>query len=145
MARSRGILERFRPAGTPGAAAKSGVPADHVAEAAAELAPVLELLSGTLDEAQKLRADAKAEAERVRREGRDKALAVVSEARRDAESERAEAAARVTAQADRESADTLAAAEQQAAEVRRRGSELVPARVEQVLATVRASFQEPGP
>jgi hypothetical protein len=39
------LLNRFRPAGTPGAAARAGVPVDRAAEAAAELEPVLALLA----------------------------------------------------------------------------------------------------
>ena len=45
MTRTRELLERFRPAGTPGAAGGRGVPVDRVAERSAELEPVLELLS----------------------------------------------------------------------------------------------------
>jgi hypothetical protein len=39
------FLRRFRPAGTPEAAARAGVPVDRAAEAAGELEPVLALLA----------------------------------------------------------------------------------------------------
>ncbi len=145
MARSRSILERFRPVGTPGPAARPGVPADRVTELSAELQPVLSALDDTVEEARRIRTEASADAERLRREGTDRARSVLSQARRDAEAERADAAARVTERADRESADRLAAAEGEAAEVRRRGREVLPAQVEQVLDVVRASFRQETP
>jgi V/A-type H+/Na+-transporting ATPase subunit D len=47
MASARDLLERFRPAGTPGAAAPAGVPYDRGAALEDELRPVLALLSPT--------------------------------------------------------------------------------------------------
>ncbi|KAE8765526.1 hypothetical protein, partial [Georgenia thermotolerans] len=68
MPRARDILQRFRPAGTPGAAAPAGVPADRVTEMAAELEPVLARLAEAQAEADQVRAAARQEAERRRRE-----------------------------------------------------------------------------
>jgi len=45
------FLERFRPAGTAGAAAQGGVPADRIADTAAELGPVFMMLDGVEAEA----------------------------------------------------------------------------------------------
>lgn len=139
MPRSRDFLERFRPAGTPGAAAKTGVPADRVAELSAELEPVLALLADAERQADAIRAEAQRESERVRRRADEHARVLVATARRDAEAERSDAAARVTKRAETETAETLAAAERDAAEVRRRGAELMPAYVDQVVAAVRAA------
>jgi hypothetical protein len=69
MPRSRDILQRFRPAGTPGPASSSGVPADRVAEASAELEPVLALLAETQAEVSRIRRDAEREAEQRRQGG----------------------------------------------------------------------------
>ena len=67
MPRSRDILQRFRSAGTPGAATATGVPADRVAELSAELEPVLAQLVSVQQEVSRIRADAHNEAERRRR------------------------------------------------------------------------------
>ncbi len=137
MARSRNILERFRPAGTPGAAAKPGVPADRVAELSAELEPVLALLDDAVQEARGVRAEGRRRAELVRRRAEERAHALLAQARRDAEAERSAAAVRVTEQAEAEAAAELAAAQQQAEEVRRRGAELMPGYVDRVLDALR--------
>lgn len=66
MPRGRDFLERFRPAGTPGALAARGVPADRVAELAAELAPVFALLEPVQQQSAAIRARAQAEADQRR-------------------------------------------------------------------------------
>lgn len=45
MPKVRDFLDRFRPAGTPGAAGAVGVPADRQAGAEAELAPAFAVLA----------------------------------------------------------------------------------------------------
>jgi hypothetical protein len=137
MARSRNLLERFRPAGTPGAAARPGVPADRVAELTAELEPVLVLLDDAVQEARATRAKGRRRAERVRRQAEEQSHALLAQARRDAEAERSAAAVRVTEQAAAEAAAELAAAQEEAEEVRRRGAELMPAYVDRVLGALR--------
>ena len=52
MPRTRGLLQRFRGAGAPGAASAVGVPADRVAETAAELEPVFARLAPVQAEAE---------------------------------------------------------------------------------------------
>jgi hypothetical protein len=47
LPQARDFLNRFRPAGAPGAASRVAVPADRTAELASELVPVLALLAGT--------------------------------------------------------------------------------------------------
>lgn len=140
MPRSRDFLERFRPAGTPGAAAKPGVPADRVAELSAELEPVLALLADTEKEADSIRTEASLQAERVRRHADERARVVVAAARRSADAERSDAAARLRQRAAQETAEILARAEQEAADVRRRGSERLPGYVDRVVGAVRDSL-----
>ncbi|MGH3462272.1 MAG: hypothetical protein ACRDP9_12430, partial [Kribbellaceae bacterium] len=89
MARTRDFLERFRPAGTPGAAAIAGVPADRVAELSAELAQVFDALADTEEEAARIRRDAAAEAERRQDRARQRARGLVAEAGREAALHRA--------------------------------------------------------
>ena len=64
MPRPRDLLQRFRLAGTPGAPAAPGVPADRVAEVSAELEPVLARLAAAEQEAERLRTGARDEAAR---------------------------------------------------------------------------------
>lgn len=58
MPRARDFLARFRPAGIPGAAAATGVPADRLAEAGAELEPLFAMLADTEAEIDRIRAAA---------------------------------------------------------------------------------------
>ncbi|MGH8867626.1 MAG: hypothetical protein ACRDYU_06490, partial [Actinomycetes bacterium] len=78
MPRSGDFLERFRPAGAPGAAAAAGVPADRVAELSAELEPVLARLAGTQREAERIRAAARRDAEQRRDHATASARALVA-------------------------------------------------------------------
>ncbi|HSK35570.1 MAG TPA: hypothetical protein VLA80_02435, partial [Actinomycetota bacterium] len=60
------FLSRFRRAGTPGAAARAGVPVDRAAEAAAELQAVLSLLAEIESACSEIRQQAEADAEELR-------------------------------------------------------------------------------
>ena len=111
MPRARDLLARFRPAGTPGAAAPAGVPADRVAEAERELEPVFAALAGV-----------RAEADRIR-----------ASARLDAEGRRAEAAARVGRRRAREMEAVTATAERAAADIGRRARGRMAGYVERVV------------
>lgn len=144
MLRSRDILQRFRPAGTPGAASSGGVPADRVAEASAELEPVLALLSAVQDEATRLRTDAATEAGRRRQVAAERASAAVLAAHRQAAAERADAALRVSRQAEAEVAAGLADAERTATALRDRAAGLMPAYRDRVLASVRDRLRGGG-
>lgn len=140
MPRSRDILQRFRSAGTPGAATATGVPADRVAELSAELEPVLARLAVAQDEAARVRAEAQQEADRRRQAAAQDASARVAAAHRQAAAERADAALCLARQAEEEAAATLAAAARDATTVRRRATEAMPAYVERVLSAVKAEL-----
>lgn len=140
MPRSRDLLQRFRPAGSPGAAATTGVPADRVSEIAAELEPVLALLADVEGETRRIKADARQEAERRRDEARQRARDRVATARREAEAERADAAARVTRRAENEAAATLSAGEREVEVIRIRVAERLPGYVHRVLLDVRRTL-----
>lgn len=126
MPQGRRFLERFRPVGTPGAAAARGVPADRVAELAAELAPVFDLLEPTQKQSNAIRAQADDEADRRRAEALAGADAKVGAARRRAESERAATAAGLARSADVEAAQILAGARRDADAVREAAARRLP-------------------
>ena len=120
MPSARDLLQRFRPIGTPGAAAPAGVPADRGAEAIRELQPVFDELAPTVDEVTRIRAAA-AEQARVRRDrAAEEARRIIDSARVQGEAERAEAAARILRRSEQETARSMADARQQAAEIARR-------------------------
>ena len=142
MPRSRDFLERFRPSGTPGAAAAAGVPADRVAERSAELGPVLAALDDTQDEARRIVAAARSEADRRRSEGAQRARAVLATARSQAEAERAEAASLVRRQAEAEAAAVERAAARDAEALRARAEARLPQYVERALTIARERLAE---
>jgi hypothetical protein len=141
MPRPRDILQRFRPAGTPGAASGAGVPVDRVAEASAELEPVIARLGEAQQEADRLRADAQVEAERRRQQAAEQGRALVAAARRQAEAERADATLRAARHGEAQAAAMRTAAEHEADEVRRRSAARLPIFVDRVVADVRASWR----
>jgi hypothetical protein len=141
--RSRDVLARFRPAGTPGAPAAAAVPADRVAERSAELEPVLARLEDTQVEAARLVDDARAEAGRRRATAAERAEALLAAAHRDAVSERADAAAAVRQRAEAAAADIAAEAEHEAAAVLEVAEQRAPALVARVVASVRADLGLP--
>lgn len=144
MTRVERILERLRPAGAPGTAALAGVPADRVAELAAELAPVLACLDGVQAECDRIRADAAVEADGRRRVAVERARQLVTEGRRSAEAERTAAAAAVEHKVTVEAAAARADAERSAAAVRERAGTRTAALVDRVTAMVLALADEPG-
>ncbi|MGZ4494448.1 MAG: hypothetical protein ACXVWU_07105 [Nocardioides sp.] len=144
MPRPRDILQRFRPAGTPGAASAAGVPADRVAEAAAELEPVVASLADTQAEAARIRSDARREAQRLRQEAAEQAHELVASAHRRAEAERAEAVLATTRHAEEETAAARAAAALEAEDARRRATERLPGYVDRAVELVRAAIVEEG-
>lgn len=141
MPRSRDILQRFRPAGTPGAASSPGVPVDRVAEASAELEPVFALLAATQEEVSRIRSDAAREAERRRQHAAERASSLVASAHRQAEAERADAALGVGRKVEEESAAALAEAERVAEAVRREAAERMPVYLDRVMAATRAAMR----
>jgi len=140
MARAREFLERFRPSGTPGAAARPGVPADRLAERSAELEPVFARLAETEAEAATIRAAASREAELRRHQGEERAQAALAAGRRQVAADRAELAAQVRRQVSTETAAIVSAAQDEAEAVRARARQRLPAMVERVVADARAGL-----
>ncbi len=143
MPRSRDILQRFRPAGTPGAASNVGVPADRVAEIGAELAPVFSALAQAQTQAAAIRADAASEAARRRQVAVERSTALVAAAHRDEAAERSDAALRTSTRASEESDAVLAAAERDVETLRRRAAERMPEYVDRVISRTRAALDAP--
>jgi len=145
MPRMRDLLQRFRPAGTPGAAARRGVPADRVSELAAELEPVRVMLAATGDEAARIRAQGRQEAERRRQVASARAQATIASAVSLADADRAHAAIRVGRAASAETAATLGSAEDAARDLRRRAAGQLPDLVDRVVAAVRDRLEMTSP
>lgn len=139
------FLNRFRPAGAPGAATRAGVPADREAELSAELGPVLAMLEGADAECVRLAAEARREADRTVADAREEAASISAYSARQAEEARAEAAAEVLASA-RESARQAERAAVAQAGLRPRPDEAaVQALIRDAVAMVRAaSLAGPG-
>lgn len=145
MPRTRGFLQRFRGAGAPGAASAVGVPADRLAETAAELDPVFARLRPAQSEAETTRVRAREEAERTRRHAEEEAAAVLAAAREQAEAERVTASLTASRRIDRDRDQALAAADEQADLVRRHAAAAMTPYVDRVVAQVRSLLDLPGP
>jgi hypothetical protein len=143
VARIERILERLRPAGAPGTAAASGVPADRVAELAAELDPVLARLDPVQARCERIRSEAVVEADRRRRAGTDRARQVLAEARRAADAERAAAAGAVEREVAAAAAAGRLAAERDAVAVRELAATRLAPLVDRVVAAARALADQP--
>jgi hypothetical protein len=137
MPRARDFLARFRPVGTPGAAASAGVPADRVAEADAELEPLFAMLADTEAEVDRIRASADQRIAEGHRLAAERAAEVLAQARLSADAERADASARARAVADQEAADELVASTAQAARIQQSANEQMNAQVAEIVAAVR--------
>jgi hypothetical protein len=144
----RDLLDRFRPAGAPGAATAAGVPADRRAVAATELEPVFEALAPVIAECDAVRVAASAAADREGVEAAEHARAVVSRARNEADAERAATAARLREHAAAEGQRLAARAATEADRVRRRADRRRPELLARVVDRVRAelsAFNGGGP
>lgn len=137
MAGLRDSLDRFRRAGTPGAAARSGVPADRAAEAAAELEQVLARFADTQAECRRLRTDAAREADRIRLDARARASQLVANARARATAVRAQAAAAEQSRGDTDSARVVTDAQHHARAVRIAAEQRTAGLVERMVSLVR--------
>jgi vacuolar-type H+-ATPase subunit H len=136
----RDLLDRFRPAGSPGAATAAGVPADRCAAVTAELEPVLAALARVERTCDELRRDAAEAATRRVTEAHGRARAIVAHAHSEAPSVRAAAAAQRREQAAAELTRLVADAEATADDERRRADERLPVLIDRVLAAVRADL-----
>jgi Skp family chaperone for outer membrane proteins len=137
MPQLRDFLERFRPAGAPGAAASAGVPADRSRELAAELDPVLALLADVDAECARIAAQAQDDAERIRAAAREQAAAMAADANRRAGAARREAAEAVLTEARAEAADAVARAIAQAAQTRELAAQRIPVLVSRAVDLIR--------
>lgn len=136
------FLSRFRPAGTPGAAARAGVPVDRAAEAAAELEPILALLAEAESACAAVRERAQRDAEDVGERARARADGLLAEARARADSERAAAAARARARGQAESVRLTGRAERRATARHELAEQRMPGYVDRVVAMVRTAGEE---
>lgn len=139
MASTRDLLQRFRPAGAPGAATATGVPADRVQERDVELAPVFELLTETVTEAARIRREAATEAERRRQRAREAAVARIAEARLEAESIRAQAVAQAQQTVTVTAGTSAESARDNARAIRERARRTLEADVAEVVSRVRTA------
>jgi vacuolar-type H+-ATPase subunit H len=132
----RDFLTRFRPAGSPGAAARAGVPADRSGELEAEVAPVLARLDDTEAERERLIAQARRDAEQIVADARSAADAITADAAQRADTVREQAAQQVVTAARKQAAGTTQAATQQAAQIRELARQRTPALVSRVVGTI---------
>ena len=139
----RDYLDRFRPAGAPGAGG-TGVPADHTRELEAELTGVLSLLDDVHGECADMAAQACRDAERIVATARGEAAALTDSADRRARAARDEAAREVLAAARAEAAGIVARADQQASRVRDRARRRIPALASRAVSLVRGLATELG-
>jgi hypothetical protein len=112
---------------------------DRVAEAAAELGPVLELLDPVQEQARQIRAEAAGEAERVRRLAEATATQRLADARDLAPEWRRQAAAEAAERAQLEVTAERVAATRRAAAIKGRADQRLPEYVNRVVALVLAS------
>jgi len=133
----RDFLARFRPAGSPGAAARAGVPADRSGELESEVAPVLALLADTEAERERLITQASRDAEQIVAAARSAAGAIAADAAQRAETVREQAARQVMTAAREQAARTVEDARQQAAQVRELARQRMPALVSRTVGTIR--------
>ncbi|MDJ0322690.1 hypothetical protein QMG61_02790 [Cryobacterium sp. PH31-AA6] len=132
------ILDRFRPAGAPGAAGPAGVPSSDRLGPAAELAAVFAALATDVESCQGLVQAARLASESELSHARESADALIAQARLDAGAEQSRAAARVLDAASETDTQLLERADGEAAELRETGTARMPAAVRQVIDTLLA-------
>jgi hypothetical protein len=133
----RDLLDRFRPAGAPGAAGAAGVPTDRQKSVADELAPVFAGLAGVEAECDRMRREAAQTAAHRRADAADRARVMVARARGEAAAIRAAVAARIREDTAAELAQLVARTTAEADELRRRGARRLPELVSMVVERVR--------
>ena len=137
MPQWQNILDRFRPAGTPGPAGRPGIPADRSADAAAELTAVLALLDDVQEEAARTRQAAADRAQEIRRSAHRQAAELVAKTRDDAESVRAQSEGDALREADADEKDMRRETEAEIARLRQRAGERLAHDVDTVAAQAR--------
>jgi vacuolar-type H+-ATPase subunit H len=133
----RDFLSRFRPAGSPGPAARAGVPADRSRELEAELSPVLAAIDGTDADRKRIIAQARRDAEQIVADARAEAAVIAADAAQRAEAAREEAVRQVMDGAEDEAASAVADAMRQAARTRQLAEARMPALVSHAVDTIR--------
>jgi len=133
----RNVLDRFRPAGTPGAAGRPGIPADRSSEAAAELTEVLALLDDAQEEAARTRQAATDRAQQIRRAAQRQAAELVAKGRHDADRVRAQSEADVLRDADADEDNMRCQTEVEIAQLRRQADERLAQDADTVAAAAR--------
>ncbi|MGO9506724.1 MAG: hypothetical protein ACLPXZ_05060 [Mycobacterium sp.] len=123
MPQWQNIRDRFRPAGTPGAAGRPGIPADRSADAAAELTEVLALLDDSQEEAARTRQAATDRAHEIRLNAHRQAAELVAKARDDAETVRAQSEADALREAGADEDDMRRKTEAEIVRLRQRADE----------------------
>jgi vacuolar-type H+-ATPase subunit H len=137
MPQLRDFLSRFRPAGTPGAAARAGVPMDPARELAAEVGPVLTLLDSTQGECERIVGEARRDADAIMAAARAEAAAIITESDRRAVAARDEAARQLADAAADDVAAMVAVAEWQAVWIRMMAGQRMPAMVGRAVGDIR--------
>jgi hypothetical protein len=136
MPELRVFLDRFRPAGTPGAAARSGVPADRSRRLAAEVGPVLALLAEADAESARIVEQARRDAEQVMAAAGAEAAAIAADAGHRAQAAREAAERQVLGAARDETAGAVAAATRQAAAIRELAGQRMPSLVNRAIGLI---------
>ncbi|WP_432826558.1 hypothetical protein [Dactylosporangium sp. CA-092794] len=140
------LLRRFRPAGTPGAAAPAAVPANPEQQAAAELGPVFNALAAARAEAAGIRASAAHDAEERERSAAAEAGRIIAAAQDAARSVRDEAFSLAQRDVERTGAALVTAAREQAAGLRARDPDALDRAADAVVrAALAAIGAAPGP
>ena len=139
----RDFLERFRPAGAPGAA-RAGVPADRSRELEAELSPVLALLEGVDAECARIVAQARHDAGQIIAAARDEAAAGLADADQRARSARDEVMREILAVARAEAAAAVAEAARQASQERELAGQRIPVLAATAVGLVRELDRQAG-
>jgi len=127
------ILDRFRPVGAPGPAGPVGVPAVDEPGHAAELAPVFAALAADVESCRRLVEDAQQQADRTRADARAEAAAIVARARRAEAAARSDAAATIERVATAQDEHTLEVARAAASALQESGSARIPDAVQAVI------------
>lgn len=138
----RNLLDRFRPAGAPGAPSAAGVPADRRASAAAELAPVFAALASTARQCAALRAAAADDGARQEAEAIEQARTLVARSRVDAQAQRSAAATTAYQHGAAEAARIGERATAQSEAIQREAQRDQPALVAAAVARVRAELHD---
>jgi vacuolar-type H+-ATPase subunit E/Vma4 len=142
MPQLRDFLSRFRPAGAPGPAARTGVPVDRSRELETEVGPVLALLADVDAECARILDQARQDADAVRATARARAAVITADGDRAAQAVRDEAARQVLNAARDEASEAVAAAERQAARIRELARRRMPALADRAVAEIRQLLAE---